>query len=100
MMPKGHKSNHGYATVGSDGGLGFREIADAMSAEGDVMNHATARNILLRGLHKLAKPLCELHGVKGEELDREAMKTAADPRFQDAVLNMLNEHYGSSSSKR
>jgi hypothetical protein len=93
-MPKGHKSQHGYATVGSDGGLGFREIADIMSADGDKMNHATARNILLRGLHKLARPMCELHGMKGEDLDRESMKTASDPRFQDAVLSMLAEHYG------
>jgi hypothetical protein len=100
MMPKGHKSKHGYATVDSDEGLGFREIADIMSASGDKMNHATARNILLRGLHKLAKPLCELHGVKGEELELEAMKTASDPRFQDAILSILTERYGSSKIVR
>lgn len=100
MMPKGHKSEHGYATVSHDGGLGFREIADIMGADGDKMNHATARNILLRGLHKLAKPLCELHGVKGDDLDLEAMKTASDPRFQEAVLTMLSEHYSTSSKKR
>jgi hypothetical protein len=32
--------------------------------------------------------------MKGEDLDRESMKTASDPRFQDAVLSMLAEHYG------
>ena len=27
-MPKGHRSQHGYATVADEGGLGYREIAE------------------------------------------------------------------------
>lgn len=88
MMPKGHKAKHGYATV-TGNGLGFREISERMTADGDEMNHATARNVLIRGLIKLAKPLCALHGVSEIELEAEAIKTAVDPRFQAAVGDIL-----------
>jgi hypothetical protein len=88
MMPKGHKAKHGYATV-TGNGLGFREISERMTADGDEMNHATARNVLIRGLIKLATPLCKLHGVSAAELEAEAIKTAVDPRFQAAVGDIL-----------
>ena len=34
-MPKGFKAKNGYATVGERGGLGYREIAEVMTANGD-----------------------------------------------------------------
>ena len=61
-MPKGHKSENGYATVSSiENGLDYRSIAEIMSAEGYKMNHATARNIFLKAMKKLAKPIHELY---------------------------------------
>ena len=42
-MPKGHKSENGYATVTSiEGAKDYRTIADHMTGEGHKMNHATA----------------------------------------------------------
>ncbi len=73
-MPKGHKFNHGYAT--SEGGMGYREIAERCTSEGHRMNHATARNYFLRAMEKLAQPICEL--FPGREIDQ----VAKDPRFQ------------------
>lgn len=91
MMPKGYKSMHGYATVSKNNGLGFREISEIMSKSGNVMNHATARNILIRGLLKIARPICELHGIPRDKIEEEALKTANDPRFQDAICELLSE---------
>ena len=54
-MPKGHKSAHGYSTTSVfDGGLGYREIAEAMTAKGQKMNHSTARHVLVHALDKIA----------------------------------------------
>ena len=48
-MPKGYKSDQGYATVsGEGGGMDYRTIAEIMSENGHKMNHATARNIFLQ----------------------------------------------------
>lgn len=88
-MPKGYKSKFGYATV-SEEGMGFHDIAAKMTAGGDKMNHATARNVLLRALKKFSVPVCKLHGVSADRLDEEATKIASDPRFQDAIAQFLN----------
>jgi len=90
-MPKGYKSKFGYATVTNDGGLGFHDIAKKMTCDGDQMNHATARNVLLRALKKISIPVCKMHGLSGEALEREAEKTACDPRFQEAVAQFIVE---------
>jgi hypothetical protein len=82
-MPKGHKFNHGYAT--SEGGMGYREIAEKCSEEGHKMNHATARNYFLRAMEKLAEPICEL--FPGKDPDQ----VAKDPRFQRAVAELIEE---------
>jgi len=90
-MPKGHRSQHGYSTVSSDIGLGFREIAEKMTESGDEMNHATARNVLLRGLMKVSRPLLALHGKSGTELDHESWRVASDPRFQEAMMDIISD---------
>jgi len=86
-MPKGYKSKHGYATVGADGGLGFREIAEKMTDDGDKMNHSTARNVFLSGMGKLAKDACTVFDIKPtpENLKR----ISSDPRFQSGVIDIL-----------
>ena len=80
-MPKGTKFKSGYATV-TNQGLGYREIAEVLTAEGFKMNHATARNYFLRAMEKLAKPLSEYSG-------RSANDIASDVRFQTAVADLL-----------
>jgi len=82
-MPKGTKFNHGYATI--DGGCGYREIAEILTADGHKMNHASARNYFIRGMEKLARPLEKLSG-------REFRDIARDPRFQTAIAEILKEN--------
>lgn len=91
MMPKGYKSKHGYATAQKSGGLGFREISDIMTRSGDRMNHGTARNVLHRAMAKIAESVCKLQGVSDTDLRSEVSRIAADPRFQDAIRDLLIE---------
>ena len=90
-MPRGYKSESGYATVTSEyGGADYRTIAEKMTDHGHKMNHATARNIFLRAMKKLAGPLCELHGVKDDTLIE---KTAKDPSFQESMIEIVTDIY-------
>jgi hypothetical protein len=95
-MPKGYKSDHGYATVSNiEGGLDYRSIAEEMTSRGYKMNHATARNIFLRAMKKLAEPLCELYD---SELDVALVDVAAkDPRFQESMVELIEDIYDTSS---
>jgi len=87
-MPKGFKSANGYATVtefseGSD----YRTIAEKMTSSGYKMNHATARNVFLGALRKIAKPVHKMHGLSENQEDLQS--TAKDPRFQSGVAEIL-----------
>ena len=88
-MPKGHKSKHGYATISSiEGGMDYRTIAETMTEEGHKMNHATARNIFLSAMCKIAKPL---HNINGQSTSDDILRrTAGDPRFQAGVAEILS----------
>ena len=86
-MPKGHKVETGYATVSSeDGCLGYREIAEKMTEMGHEMNHSTARNVFLRAMKKIAKPICDNYG--GPTIDN----LSNDPRFQSCVQEIVSEY--------
>ena len=85
-MPKGTKFKSGYATV-TNQGLGYREIAEIMTAEGHKMNHATARNYFLRAMEKLAEPMVQLM-----DNDRRVDELAVDPNFQDAMIEILSSN--------
>ena len=90
-MPKGYKSNVGYATVASSyGGMDYRTIAGKMTDGGYKMNHATARNIFLRAMKKLAAPVCSLHDVHD---DTSIDKAARDPRFQEGMIEIISDFY-------
>jgi len=90
-MPKGHKSETGYATVASNyDGMDYRTIANKMTAEGHKMNHATARNVFLRAMKKLAFPICDLHDIHDDAaIDR----AARDPRFQEGMIEIISDLY-------
>ena len=89
-MPKGPKSEHGYATVsGPTGGMDYRRIAEKMTEDGYKMNHATARNVFLSAMRKLAAPVCELY-VEDQGLEY-VEKAARDPRFQAGVFEVVSE---------
>ncbi len=88
-MPKGHKSKHGYATTKQfSGGEDYRSIAEAMTAKGYKMNHATARNVFLSALRKIAKPVHQVNNLGTTE--KVLQSTAKDPRFQAGVAEILS----------
>ena len=87
-MPKGYTSKFGYATVASgEGCLTYREIAEAMTSEGDKINHSTARNIFLRAMRKIA------HQVTADYDGCDSNQIAEDPRFQSAIQELASEIY-------
>ena len=88
-MPKGHKSEFGYATTKSfSGGSDYRTIAEKMTSLGHKMNHATARNVFLSAMSKIAEPIQEFHGSQNTV---DLSKTIRDPRFQEGVAAILSE---------
>ncbi len=90
-MPKGYKSDVGYATVASDfGGMDYRSIAEKMSEDGYCMNHATARNVFLRAMKKLAVVVCDLHDVSDDDTIE---RTSRDPRFQEGMIDIVTDIY-------
>ncbi len=95
-MPKGHKSQNGYATVTSiEGAKDYRTIAEEMTESGHKMNHATARNVFLRAMKKIAEPLHTMYDMPID--DASIMRTAKDPRFQESVFEIVSA--GSSDIK-
>jgi len=87
-MPRGHKSELGYSTNKIfDGGEDYRTIAEKLTASGYKMNHATARNIFLSAMYKIAKPIHVLNGAPSSEDNLK--RTAKDPRFQAGVAEIL-----------
>tara|TARA_Y100000310_G_C20085763_1_gene535965 strand:+ start:281 stop:559 length:279 start_codon:yes stop_codon:yes gene_type:complete len=89
-MPKGYKSDHGYATVSSEvGGLGYREIAEIMTESGHKMNHSTARNVFLSAMNKIARDTCSMFGV--EPTKKNLKRISSDPRFQSGVIDILKD---------
>lgn len=88
-MPKGYKAEHGYATNKTfAGGEDYRTIANKMTASGHKMNHATARNVFLSALRKIAKPVHKMNDLSVSE--DSLQQTAKDPRFQSGVADILN----------
>ena len=88
-MPKGFKSEHGYATTKSfAGGEDYRSIAFKMTSKGHKMNHATARNVFLSALRKIARPVHQLNNLPVSE--ESLQRTAKDPRFQAGVAEILD----------
>ena len=88
-MPKGHKSENGYATVTSiEGAKDYRTIADQMTEAGHKMNHATARNVFLRAMKKIAEPLHNMYDMPVDEAS--IMRTAKRPRFQESVFEIVS----------
>ena len=87
-MPKGFKSKNGYATVTDFAdGADYRTIAERMTASGHKMNHATARNVFLGALRKIAKPIHKMHDISDSQENLQV--TAKDPRFQSGVAEIL-----------
>ena len=96
-MPKGYKSDQGYATVsGEGGGMDYRTIAEIMSENGHKMNHATARNIFLRAMKKLAEPLCELYEMADDP--KRIDELSRNPGFQSSMIEVVSDIYADNAN--
>lgn len=87
-----------YATVATDEGVNYREIADMMTEIGFKMNHSSARNYVLRVMRKFASALrteWDLE-VSEENLDR----ISKSPQFQAAICDILQAIESSTSRGR
>lgn len=87
-MPKGFKSEHGYATSKSLCGKTYHEISDIMVEQGFKMNHSTARNVFISSLKKIASEMASLYGLTLN--DAQIKKIAIDPRFQEAIKEFMS----------
>ena len=86
-MPKGYKVDRGYATVNELGGLDYRSIAESMTDDGFKMNHATPRNVFVKGMSNIAREVCVLHGK--ECTPQNLKRVAIDPNFQNAIAELM-----------
>ena len=91
MMPSGKKFKNGYATVGGDG-MKYREIAEIMTADGDKMNHSTARNNFLSAMKKLCEPV---HREISKNSDIEPDDIYRNPDFQEGLTQIIADYYES-----
>ena len=88
-MPKGFKSDNGYATISDLGGKSYHDIAETMTGRGFKMNHSTARNVCVDGLKKIALAATKLKGLQCSEKD--IIRIAKDPRFQEGVSSIIKD---------
>ena len=70
--------------------MDYRTIAEKMTEGGHKMNHATARNVFLKAMKKIAAPVHDLFDMSMEEA--ELTRTAKDPRFQESIVEILEDH--------
>lgn len=84
------KSTNKYVSVNDENNsLTYREVAEIMSSKGDKMNHATVRNIVLRGLTKVAKGIAEDYSNSLTEKD--ALRVAKSPDFQNSIIQIIKD---------
>lgn len=88
-MPKGKKVEGGYCTLSDRDPMKFREIAKKMTLNGDRMNHATARGVLMKGMEKIAAEL--LTTIKGHARPADIRRLTANESFQAYVGDVLDE---------
>ena len=79
-----------YVTVSkNDDALDYRTIANIMTNNGDKMNHATVRNIILKSFYKIAKGISSDYEKK--LTDNEIKIIAKSPQFQTAIIELMRE---------
>lgn len=86
-MPRGKKIDRGYSTVCEEDGTNYREIAEKMTSLGFKMNHASARNYVLRSMRKFAEAIVAAKGETASEEELDAMTKS--PMFQSGVAELV-----------
>tara|TARA_Y100000310_G_scaffold253126_1_gene259924 strand:+ start:3006 stop:3302 length:297 start_codon:yes stop_codon:yes gene_type:complete len=92
-MPKGKKFKFSYATVSDDErSANYRTISKIMTENGYKMNHASARNYILKIMKQFAKNIALNEGIRLS--DERLGVIAKNPNFQSAVGDLVqNEIY-------
>lgn len=81
------KNFSAYATVGSEEGVNYRDIAETMTSIGFKMNHSSARNYVLRVMRKFADALADNWDLN---VSRETLDVVVkSPQFQQAICEIL-----------
>ena len=87
-----------YATVTSDEGVNYREIASMMTEIGFKMNHSSARNYVLRVMKKFGKAITDSWDMKIS--DSELERICKTPQFQQGICDVLQSAIEESQSKQ
>ena len=87
-LRKGSTVDRGYATVATDEGVNYREIADTMTELGFPMNHSSARNYVLRVMRKFVGAFADEYDVELNE--SRVDEIAKSPGFQHGVADLLH----------
>jgi len=87
-LKKGSTVTRGYATVATDEGVNYRDIAETMTELGFRMNHSSARNYVIRVMRKFA---CAFTTEYHISLDDERLnEVARSPGFQHGIADILH----------
>lgn len=87
-LKKGSTVDRGYATVATDEGVNYREIADTMTELGFSMNHSSARNYVLRVMRKFVEEFADEYDIDLNETRIDEI--AKSPGFQCGVADLLH----------
>lgn len=87
-LKKGTKVDRGYATVATDDGENYRDIAETMTNLDFPMNHSSARNHVLRVMRRFVEAFNSEfeYGLSPEQID----EVAKSPSFQLALAERLH----------
>ena len=86
-IKKGSRFDGGYATVGEEDGVNYREMSEIMTQNGFEMNHSSARNYVLRVMKKFARSITDEWGI--EASDEYLDKVIKNPQFQQGICELL-----------
>lgn len=87
-LKKGSTVDRGYATVATDEGINYREIADTMTELGFPMNHSSVRNYVLRVMRKFVQEFADEYDIDLNET--RINEIAKSPGFQHGVADLLH----------
>lgn len=87
-LRKGTTVDRGYATVATDEGENYRDIAETMTHMGYPMNHSSARNYVLRVMRLFATAFS--HEFDLNMTDKQIDEVAKSPKFQTVLAEKLH----------
>ena len=86
-LKKGTRVDRGYATVATEDGDNYRDIAETLTAMGYPMNHSSARNYVLRVMREFVNAYSESMDL--DMTEDEKNEVAKSPQFQQALAERL-----------